>query len=252
MTSLQAKARIEELSKEIEQHNYNYYVLSQPTISDYNFDMLLEELVKLEKEYPAFITTDSPTQRVGGEITKEFKSVVHKHPMLSLSNTYSKEELSEFDNRVRKIITSPLEYVCELKFDGVAIGLTYTKGKLSQAVTRGDGVQGDDVTNNVKTIRSIPLKLYSNFPEEFEIRGEIYLPHKQFQEINLLREEEGENVFANPRNAASGSLKMQDSAEVAKRRLDCSLYNLSGDKIPYMTHYENLMAAKSWGFKISP
>ena len=252
MTSLQAKARIEELSKEIEKHNYNYYVLSEPTISDYDFDMLLEELIDLEKQFPEFISPESPSQRVGGEITKDFKSVVHKHPMLSLSNTYSKEELVEFDNRVRKTIRVPLEYICELKFDGVAIGLTYSHGKLIQAVTRGDGVQGDDVTNNVKTIRSIPLKLHADYPEEFEIRGEIYLPHKQFREINILREEEGENVFANPRNAASGSLKMQDSAEVAKRRLDCSLYNLSGDEVPYKTHYENLMAAKKWSFKISP
>ncbi len=251
MTSLQAKARIDELSKEIEKLNHNYYVLSQPTVSDYEFDMLLEELIKLEKEFPEYASPDSPSQRIGGEITKEFKPVTHKYPMLSLANTYSKEELVEFDKRVRKIITIPLEYVCELKFDGVAIGLTYINGKLIQAVTRGDGVQGDDVTNNVKTIRSIPLKLHGDYPEEFEIRGEIYLPHDQFRKINILREEAGESVFANPRNAASGSLKMQDSSEVAKRRLDCSLYNVLGEDIPYDNHYSNLMAAKKWGFKIS-
>ena len=251
MTSLQAKTRIDELSKEIEKHNHNYYVLSQAVISDYEFDMMLEELIRLENEFPEFASPDSPSQRVGGKITKEFKAVTHKLPMLSLANTYSKEELEEFDNRVRKTITTPLEYVCELKYDGVAIGLTYINGRLSQAVTRGDGVQGDDVSNNVKTIRSLPLKLHGDHPEDFEIRGEIYLPHDQFQKINTRREESGESVFANPRNAASGSLKMQDSAEVARRRLDCSLYNILGDNLAYDNHYSNLMAAKKWGFKIS-
>lgn len=251
MTSLQAKARIEELSREIEEHNYNYYVLSNPTISDYEFDKLLEELIELEKQFPEYTSPDSPTQRVGGQITKEFATVVHKYPMLSLSNTYSKEEVAEFDKRIQKALTEAYEYVCELKFDGVAIGISYSSGSLLQAVTRGDGVQGDDVSNNVKTIRSIPLKLKGDYPEEFEIRGEIFLSHEQFRKINISREESGEAIFANPRNAASGSLKMQDSAEVAKRRLDCSLYNLFGKDLPFESHYENLMASKKWGFNVS-
>lgn len=251
MTSDEAKQRIAELTGQIEQHNYNYYVLSNPIISDFEFDMLLEELNRLEKEYPSLADPNSPTQRVGGTITKDFPSVVHKYPMLSLANTYSEEEIIDFDKRVRKVIQEEPEYTCELKFDGVAIGITYKNGILSRAVTRGDGFQGDDVTANVRTIRSIPLKLQGSFPDEFEIRGEIYLPHEQFKRINQERIESGEVPFANPRNAASGSLKMQSSSEVAKRGLDCTLYNLLGENLPYRSHYQNLLEAGTWGFKIS-
>lgn len=258
MSKSAAKARIEELSKEIEAHNHNYYVLDKPTISDYEFDMMLEELIKLEKEHPEFALPDSPTQRVGGQITKEFKSVKHKYPMLSLSNSYSKEDMEDFDRRVRDglglsndLFGGTVDYVCELKFDGLSIGLTYTDGKLMQAVTRGDGVQGDDVTINAKTIKSIPLKLKGNYPDEFEIRGEIFMPRKAFDQINKEREEIGETPLANPRNAASGTMKMQDSSVVAKRKLDCVLYFLLGDKVPHQKHSENLNAAKSWGFKVS-
>lgn len=253
------EARIEQLSKEIDAHNYSYYVLDKPVISDFEFDMLLEELIKLEKEHPEFEKPDSPTQRVGGEITKIFKSVKHKYPMMSLSNSYNKEDVEDFDRKVREglgisstgLFGANIEYVCELKFDGLSIGLSYVKGQLTQAVTRGDGVQGDDVTTNVKTIRSIPLKLKGHYPPEFEIRGEIFLPKKVFETINKEREDIGEIPLANPRNAASGTMKMQDSALVAKRKLDCFLYNLLGDNIPNDKHSQNMEAAKSWGFKIS-
>jgi DNA ligase (NAD+) len=260
MSAEQAKKRIEELSKEIEQHNYNYYVLDKPTSSDYDFDMLLEELTGLEKQYPEFVSDNSPSQRVGGQITKEFKAVKHKYAMLSLANSYSKDDLLDFDERVKKVlgITSAdlfnqgVEYVCELKFDGLSISLTYEHGKLTQAVTRGDGVQGDDVTNNVRTIRSIPLSLKGDYADFFEIRGEIFLPHKVFDEINKEREEIGEAPLANPRNAASGTMKMQDSAVVAKRKLDCFVYYMMGENLSATNHYENIEKAKSWGFKISP
>lgn len=251
MTSEQAKQRIEELTKQIEEHNYRYYQLAQPTISDYEFDMLLEELIRLEKQFPEFLSPESPSQRVGGTITKEFKTVKHKYPMLSLGNTYSEEELKDFDERVKKALNESYEYVCELKYDGVAIGLTYVNGKLKQAVTRGDGEKGDDVTANVKTIKSIPLKLRgSNYPNEFEIRGEIFMPRNVFEEINKEREEIGDAPLANPRNAAAGTLKMQDSSIVAKRKLDCYLYFVLGENLPYQSHYENLIAAKEWGFKV--
>ncbi len=244
--------KIEELSKQIEQHNYNYYVLTKPTISDFDFDKLLEVLIQLEKEHPEFLKPDSPSQRVGGQITKNFKTVKHKSPMLSLGNTYSEEDLSDFDDRIKKILHNEYEYVCELKYDGVAIGLTYKSGILVQAVTRGDGEKGDDVTTNAKTIKSIPLKLQGNdYPEEFEIRGEIFMPRQVFEELNKEREEIGEQLMANPRNAAAGTLKMQDSAIVAKRNLDCFLYFILGDDLPFQSHYENLKAAKKWGFKIS-
>ncbi len=260
MSTEKEKQRIEQLSKEIEKHNFNYYVLDKPVISDYDFDMLLEELIKLEKEFPQYLSSDSPSQRVGGQITKEFKTVPHKYSMLSLSNSYSKDELSDFDERVRKglgitgndLFGGSVEYVCELKFDGLSISLTYEHGKLMRAVTRGDGVQGDDVTTNAKTIRSIPLKLKGDFIDFFEIRGEIYFPRKVFDEINKEREEIGEAQLANPRNAASGTMKMQDSAVVAKRKLDCFVYYMMGDNLPAKSHYENLEKAKSWGFKISP
>ena len=260
MVTEEIKQRIEHLAKEIEQHNHNYYVLDRPIISDYDFDMLLEELIKLEKEHPELISPNSPSQRVGGQITKEFKAVKHKYAMLSLANSYSKDDLKDFDERVKKglgiivsdLFSSSIEYVCELKFDGLSISLTYEHGKLTQAVTRGDGVQGDDVTTNVKTIRSIPLSLKGDYIDFFEIRGEIFLPLSIFNEINKEREEIGDAPLANPRNAASGTMKMQDSAVVAKRKLDCFLYYMMGDNLPAATHYENLEKAKIWGFKISP
>lgn len=260
MTKQEAKQRIEDLSKTIEQHNHNYYVLDNPTISDFEFDKLLEELISLEKENPELLLPTSPSQRVGGAITKEFKSVKHKYPMLSLSNSYSKEDMLDFDRRVKEGLhldqgdlfgTNEVQYVCELKFDGLSIGLTYENGELKQAVTRGDGEKGDDVTTNVKTIKSVPLKLNGNYPKLFEIRGEIFLPLKVFEQINKDREDIGEAPLANPRNAASGTMKMQDSAVVASRKLDCFLYFLLGEEIPYKNHYDNLNAAKSWGFKVS-
>lgn len=252
MTTEQARIRIDQLRKEIDQHNYNYYTLSQPTISDYEFDLLLEELIRLEKEFPDFFDPNSPSQRVGGTITKEFKTVKHIYPMMSLGNTYSEEELRDFDGRVKKLLDAPYEYVCELKFDGVAIGLRYQKGIFVQAVTRGDGVQGDDVTVNVKTIRSVPLKLKAgDYPDEFEVRGEIILNHAAFEKINKERIELGELPFANPRNSASGTLKMQDSSVVAKRGLDCYLYAAYGDNLPFKTHFDALTKTKDWGFKVS-
>lgn len=248
-----AKQRIKELSKELNEHNYKYYVLAEPTTSDYDFDMMLEELMKLEKQHPDLVRPDSPSQRVGGQITKEFAAVRHRYPMLSLSNSYSREEIVEFDNRVRKVVHGELEYVCELKYDGVAVGITYVNGELFQAVTRGDGVQGDDVTTNVKTIRSIPLRLKgTDWPADFEIRGEIFMPRKVFDQINKEKEEAGEALLANPRNSAAGTLKMQDSSVVAKRRLDCYLYSMYGDNLPFTTHYESFMKAKEWGFKVPP
>lgn len=254
MNSEEAKNRIQTLIKKIEKHNYQYYVLATPEISDYEFDMLLEELNNLEKEYPQFTFPESPTHRVGGMITKEFKQVAHKNPMLSLSNTYSKNEIIEFDTRVRKVTnTISQEYVCELKFDGVAISLIYEKGILTKAVTRGDGIQGDDVTNNAKTIKSIPLKVSEpHIPVEFEVRGEIILPHKSFENLNKEREELGEQAFANPRNAAAGSLKLQDSSEVASRKLDCFLYQIYAEDLSTEFHYDNLALLRKWGFKYSP
>ncbi len=252
MDAQQTRQRIDELSEEIRRHNYNYYVLSKPSISDYTFDMLLEELIRLEKEFPEFASPDSPTRHVGGGITKEFSQVVHNSPMLSLGNTYSEEDIRDFEERIHKTIGDEVEYVCELKFDGVAIGLAYRNGRLVQAVTRGDGISGDDVTLNVRTIKSIPLKLLgSGYPEEFEIRGEIILPHASFNKMNEQRMEDGEEPFANPRNAASGSLKMLDSSVVAKRSLDGFFYYLPASNLPLTTHYACLIAARSWGFKIS-
>ena len=247
----EAKEKIEQLTLELQEHNYNYYVLNQPVINDYDFDMMLEELQRLEKQYPQFALPESPAQRVGGEITKKFKAVKHKYPMLSLSNSYSIEEINEFDTRVKKTIEGPVEYVCELKFDGVAIGLTYINGRLERGVTRGDGIQGDDVTANIRTIRSIPLKINGNdYPPEFEIRGEVFFPVEAFNRLNEERKVKNEPLFANPRNAASGTLKMQHSSVVAKRGLDCFLYSILSDNIPFSTHYESLMKAKAWGFKI--
>lgn len=249
----EVKKRIDYLRAEINRHNYNYYVLSAPEISDYDFDHLLEELILLENKYPEYFDANSPSQRVGGAVTKEFRQVKHKYPMLSLGNTYSEQELADFDERVKKILTEPYEYVCELKYDGVAIGLTYEQGSLKQAVTRGDGENGDDVTANVKTIHSIPLTLKGNdYPATFEIRGEILFPRKNFERLNEERMNQGLEPFANPRNAASGSLKMQDSREVAKRKLNCFLYFLLGENLPFSTHYDNLIKAREWGFNIPP
>lgn len=253
MNREEAALKINELNEIIEEHNYRYYVLASPTISDYDFDMLLNELINLEKQFPDLASPSSPTQRVGGAITKEFKTVKHKHPFLSLGNTYSAEELLEFDTRVKKAIGNDYEYVCELKYDGVAVGLTYEDGVLIQAATRGDGAQGDDVTTNVKTIKSIPLKLKpGGYPSEFEIRGEIFMTRPAFDQINKDRLERGESLLANPRNAAAGTLKMQDSSVVAKRNLDCFLYGVYGEDLPFDNHYDSFIAAKEWGFKVSP
>lgn len=246
------KARIEALRTELHKHNYNYYVLSQPVISDYDFDQKLRELQDLENAHPEFFDPNSPTQRVGSDVSKEFSQVKHKYPMLSLGNTYSKGEVQDFLLRAQKFINEDIEIVCELKFDGTSISLTYKDGKLVQAVTRGDGEKGDDVTANVRTIRSIPLTLPAgDYPEEFEIRGEILMPWSVFEQLNKEREEQEEPLFANPRNAASGTLKLQNSQEVAKRRLDAYLYFVLGENIGGDTHYEMLQKAKSWGFKVS-
>lgn len=241
--------QIKRLTDEINRHNYNYYMLDNPTISDYEFDQLLNQLILLEKQYPDYVLPDSPTQRVGGSVTKQFKTVKHVFPMLSLGNTYSEEELQDFDRRVHELVNGNVEYVCELKYDGLAISLVYEKGLLVRAVTRGDGVQGDDVTNNVKTIRTIPLKLQGDFPDLFEARGEIIMNHENFERLNKEREEIGENPFANPRNAASGTLKLQDSAEVARRGLDFKLYFVMGHQ-PYAgNHFDSLAKLRDWGFR---
>ena len=253
MTKEEARQRIAALSEELEQHNYNYYILAKPTISDYEFDMKLEELARLEREFPEFLLPSSPTQRVGGGITKEFKSVKHKYPMLSLANSYSREEIADFISRIKKTIDEEVEFCCELKFDGLSISLQYENGVLVRAVTRGDGMQGDDVTTNVKTIRTVPLKLHGDFPPFFEMRGEIVMPFESFDKLNGQRLEAGDDLFANPRNAAAGTLKLQDSKEVARRRLDNYCYYMMMDDLEdrYKTHYESLQAAKKWGFNVS-
>jgi DNA ligase (NAD+) len=251
MSSPKIQLQIESLTAELRQHNYNYYVLAQPTISDYDFDQKLKELAALETQYPEFADPDSPTQKVGGQITKNFKTVKHRWPMLSLGNTYSEQDLLDFDQRVRKAIGDDFEYVCELKFDGLSMSLTYENGKLVRAVTRGDGVKGDEVTNNVRTISSIPHQLKKgSFPEHFEIRGEVFMHHKAFERLNNERIENNEIAYANPRNFASGTIKLQDSAEVARRPLDCFLYFLYMDKPMFKTHWESLAAVKQWGFHI--
>ena len=253
MTKEEARQRIAALSEELERHNYNYYILAKPTISDYEFDMKLEELARLEHEFPEFLSPSSPTQRVGGGITKEFKSVKHRYPMLSLSNSYSKEDIEDFINRIKKSIDEDVEFCCELKFDGLSISLQYENGVLVRAVTRGDGTQGDDVTTNVKTIRTVPLKLQGDYPPFFEMRGEIVMPFESFDKLNEQRVEAGDDLFANPRNAAAGTLKLQDSKEVARRRLDnyCYYMMMDGLEDHYQTHYESLQAAKKWGFNVS-
>ena len=253
MTKEDARNRIVALSDELEQHNYNYYILAKPTISDYEFDMKLEELSRLEKEFPEYLSPFSPTQRVGGGVTKEFKSVQHRYPMLSLANSYSREEIAEFINRIKKAIDEEVMFCCELKFDGLSISLQYENGLLVRAVTRGDGTQGDDVTTNVKTIRTIPLKLHGDYPPFFEMRGEIVMPFESFNRLNKTRAEAGDDLFANPRNAAAGTLKLQDSKEVARRRLDnyCYYMMMDGLERRYQTHYQSLQAARQWGFNIS-
>lgn len=246
------KERILELRRILEYHNARYYIDNAPEISDREFDELMHELEGLEGRFPEMYDPNSPTQRVGQDINREFVQVEHRYPMLSLGNTYSEEELREFDARVRKVVGDAVEYVCELKYDGTSISLTYANGELVRAVTRGDGVKGDDVTANVRTIRTIPLKLRGDYPPEFEIRGEILMPFEVFNRLNQEKAEAGETLFANPRNAAAGTLKLQNSAAVAKRQLDCFLYYLPGEETPADTHYGNLMKAKEWGFHIPP
>ena len=245
------EARIQALRKELEQHNYNYYVLSAPTISDFEFDQKMHELQELEQAYPAYDDPDSPTHRVGSDLSKEFAKVVHQYPMLSLGNTYSQAEVRDFYEQVSRALNEPFELVAELKYDGTSISLIYEQGRFVQAVTRGDGVRGDDVTAKVKTIRSIPLRLQgADYPARFEIRGEVLLPWAEFDRLNKEREEQEEPLFANPRNAASGTLKQQNPAIVAARKLDAYLYYLLGEQLPAETHWDNLEAARRWGFKI--
>lgn len=242
---------IQALREELNQHNYNYYVLDAPTITDFDFDIRLKQLQGLEAAHPEYFDEDSPTQRVGGAITKNFNTIVHEQRMYSLDNSYSKEELLEWEKRVQKGLgTTGVQYTCELKYDGASISITYKNGKLVKAVTRGDGFQGDEVTTNIKTIKAVPLKLKGDYPEKFEIRGEIILPLKGFAKMNQELIEIGETPYANPRNTASGSLKLQDSGEVAKRPLDCLLYSINGNNLPFGTQFEGLDKARQWGFKV--
>jgi len=243
--------KLNKIRVELHQHNHNYYVLDQATISDYDFDLKLKELQSLEKTNPQYFDINSPTQRVGGGITKNFETITHKNRMYSLDNSYSKEDLYDWEKRIQKILGDEnLDYTCELKYDGASINLTYQNGKLVNAITRGDGFQGDDVTANIKTIKSIPLVLYGEFANSFEIRGEIILPLEGFKKMNEERIEAGEEPYRNPRNTASGSLKLQDSSEVAKRPLDCLLYHVVGDKLPYESHFQTLEKARKIGFKV--
>jgi DNA ligase (NAD+) len=252
MNKIEAKERIDKLRKDIEEHNRRYYVLNQPVISDFEYDLLINELDTLEKKFPEFIVEGSPTQHVGSDITKEFRQYEHKYPMLSLGNTYNYDELRDFDNRIHKSVSGPIDYVCELKFDGASISITYINGIMSTAVTRGDGTKGDDVSVNVKTIKSIPTRINNEgIPEEFIVRGEILMPRAVFNNLNEERAKEGINLFANPRNAASGTLKILDPSIVATRKLDCIFYFLLGENLPFNTHYENLMKAASWGFNVA-
>ena len=252
ITCMNQKERILELRKELHEHNHRYYVLNAPVISDFEFDALLRELQELEAANPDMFDPASPTMRVGSDITKEFKQVTHKYPMLSLGNTYSKEEVRDFYDRVKRALNEDFEICCELKFDGTSISLTYINGRLERAVTRGDGEKGDDVTANVKTIRTVPLVLSGeDYPAEFEIRGEVLMPWNVFERLNEERAANEEQLFANPRNAASGTLKLQDSAVVAKRALDAYLYFMLGEQLPAEGHYENLQCAAEWGFKVS-
>ncbi|MBN1107393.1 MAG: NAD-dependent DNA ligase LigA [Bacteroidales bacterium] len=247
----EAKRRIEKLRKEIEEHNHNYYVLNSPVVSDFEFDLLLNELQTLEKAYPEFGTEDSPTQKVGSDISREFRQYEHLYPMLSLGNTYSEEELREFNTRIEKTSGTPVEYVCELKFDGASISITYRNGSLFRALTRGDGTRGDDVTRNIMTIKSIPRQITEKrVPGEFIVRGEILMPRAVFNRLNSERVSEGLQPFANPRNAASGTLKLLDPEIVAARDLDCMFYFLLSEELPAETHFENMMKVSSWGFMV--
>ena len=244
------QAKMAELSTQLHAHNHAYYVLNSPQISDYEFDMLLKELETLEEQYPAFIDVNSPTKRVGGDLTKKFEAKAHRFPMLSLSNSYSEQEIIDWAERCQKVLGEASEFVCELKYDGVAIGIQYQNGKLIQALTRGDGQQGEDVTNNVRTIRAIPLQLSPDAPSDFEIRGEIFMPQQKFEVLNAQRASQGETLFANPRNTASGTLKLLDSKEVARRGLDCYLYGVYGVTNATAGHFEAVVQAKDWGFKV--
>lgn len=252
MSNSTAEEKIRQLTKELQEHNYRYYILAEPTISDYEFDMKLKELEALEKEYPQYALPDSPTQKVGGETLNDFKTIKHNRPMLSLGNTYNEGELKEFDNRVQKLLGSTdYLYICELKIDGVAISLNYKDGKLVQAVTRGDGVQGDDVTENVKTIRSLATVLKGDFPHDLEVRGEIFMHRKAFEKLNEEKAKLGEPLYANPRNTTAGSLKLLDNQEVAKRPLDTYLYHVLCEERDLHSHYESLQKIKEWGLKTS-
>lgn len=242
---------IQSLREELNQHNYNYYVLDSPIISDFDFDVKLKQLQDLENKHPEFYDENSPTLRVGGLITKNFETVKHDYRMYSLDNSYSKDDLIEWENRIQRVLGDvPLQYTCELKYDGASISITYENGNLKRAVTRGDGVQGDDVTNNIKTIKSIPLQLKGDYPDIFDVRGEIILPFAGFEKMNEELIERGEVPYSNPRNTASGSLKLQDSSEVAKRPLDCLLYFIVGTKLPFSSQFESLETARNWGFKV--
>ena len=249
---MNTQQKIESLREELRQHNYNYYILDNPTISDYDFDVKLKELQALEEQYPEFFDANSPTQRVGGEITKNFKTTVHDFRMYSLDNSYSKEDLLDWETRIKKMVDGDVEYTCELKYDGASMNLTYDNGKLIRAVTRGDGVQGDDVTANVKTINTVPLQLKGDFPERFDIRGEIILPIEGFLKMNEERIANDEEPYRNPRNTASGSLKLQDSAEVAKRPLEFLMYSIKGNNLNIQSQSESLEMARVWGFKVPP
>jgi DNA ligase (NAD+) len=252
MDHLGVKTEIDRLVNELNHHNRLYYIQNNPIISDIEFDQLLKKLEQLEKEYPEYASENSPTKRVGGDLTKKFTAVAHRYPMLSLSNTYSEEEIEEWENRIKKSIDEEISYVCELKYDGVAIGIRYENGAMTAAVTRGDGEKGELVTTNVRTIRTIPLQLQNDFPPDFEIRGEIFMPHEQFEALNQEREEAGEALYANPRNTASGTLKSLDSKVVADRKLDCYLYGLYGLSDLQAGHFESVLKAKEWGFRIPP
>ena len=248
---MDTKERIDFLRKEIEDHNYSYYILDKPLISDFEFDQLMSELISLEDQYPQFSSEHSPSNKVGGGVVDSFRSVKHEYPMLSLSNTYNFQDLQDFDTRIKKLIDVPFEYVCELKFDGVSISLIYEQGKLKQAITRGDGTQGDDVTLNIKTIRNIPLRLRGDYPERFEIRGEVFLSLEDFKSMNIDRINRGLEEYSNPRNTASGSLKLYDTKEVYNRPLDCFFYYLLGEDLPSDKHFDNVFKSKEWGFKVS-
>lgn len=242
--------QIIQLREELDQHNYNYYVLDNPTISDFEFDQKLKQLQDLEQQHPEFFDPNSPTQRVGGSITKNFPTVAHEYRMYSLDNSYSVEDLQDWEKRIEKALDEKVEFVCELKYDGASISILYENGEIQEAVTRGDGFQGDEITANIRTIKSIPLKLKGNYPDKFYIRGEIVLPFKEFDRINSERSEQGLELYANPRNTASGSLKLQDNTEVAKRNLDCYLYTIVGEKLNFDNQWEMLKAAETFGFKV--